>query len=544
MITRITVDVHQPIEYTGKDIVLGNGGFKISGKITDKATTLPLANIRVGCWNDDFEIWADTSTDANGIYLLTNLPPGEEVDICVEPEFYYAYMGIEEFEFEADINNLNFALPAGGTLCGKVLGADTAQPMANVEIEYDNERYNTERNTFTNADGTFCLTQLPPGIAEVKAMPDVDSGYAWNLPWGADLVNLKEGEYHSERIIFLEKGALVHGYIKDADGDAFNDIEYYYTGKKCDGWDYPDVNGFYQIRLPVGTYIIESDDQEEFGSLPATVTITNINNPVNVPDIIFYSEETGGQISGHVNNPGGYAKTGYFSIMAFEAGTILDQNISYTFPLTAETEMENAGPFSLANLPPDANYDIYLAVESETPDERQSLTIRDFALNVALDSNNISLDYNSTGNTIRGSVKNLNGQPVIGATALLFNSAGDFKGCCKNDANGFYAIYNVPDGNYTITAIHSKYANASTVIDVNGADANVPEIVMLFDGGKEGPDLNGNGVIDLFDIAELSNQWLDSGINEADFNQDGIVNFFDWLPITDNWLWKAIWLNE
>jgi hypothetical protein len=216
MITRISVGVYQPVEYTGKDIVLGEGGFKISGKVTDKATTLPLADVRVGLWNEDFEIWTETRTDANGMYLLTNLPPGEMVDISIQPESYYAYMGIEEFELAGDINNFDFALPAGAILCGKVLDTGTAEPLAGVEIEYYSERYNANRNTFTDVDGTFCLTQLPPGIAEVKAMPDVDSGYAWNLPWGSDWICLNEGENRSGRIITLEKGTLVKGYIKDA----------------------------------------------------------------------------------------------------------------------------------------------------------------------------------------------------------------------------------------------------------------------------------------------------------------------------------------
>ena len=264
MITRITVGVYQPGEYTDKDIVLGNGGLKISGKVTDKATTLPLADVRVGYWCEDLERGTDTRTDVNGMYLLTNLPPGR-VNVNVQPESYYAYMGIEDLELEEDINNLDFALPAGAILCGKVLDADTAEPIAGIEIEYDNQRYNAERNTFTDLAGTFCLTQLPPGTGEVKARPDVDSGYSWNLPWASDIVCLDEGENRSGRIIALEKGALVRGYIKDANGNAIigSGIEYRFSGRKCDGWDdTDDVNGSYQIRLPVGIYAIASDEDE------------------------------------------------------------------------------------------------------------------------------------------------------------------------------------------------------------------------------------------------------------------------------------------
>jgi uncharacterized surface anchored protein len=247
MITRISVGVYQPGEYTGKDIVLGNGGLKISGKVTDKATTLPLADVRVGYWCEDFEIGIGTRTDVNGMYLLTNLPPGY-AQIRAEPESYYACIRIE-FELTGDINNLDFALPAGAILSGKVLDADTAEPLAGVEIKYWSERYAVNRNLSTDADGTFCLTQLPPGIAVVKAEPDVDSGYAWNLPGASELVCLGEGENRSERIIALKKGALVRGYIKDVNGNPISGIEYDYSGRGCGGWGNTDVNGFYQIRL-------------------------------------------------------------------------------------------------------------------------------------------------------------------------------------------------------------------------------------------------------------------------------------------------------
>jgi hypothetical protein len=543
MITRIIVDVYQPGEYTDKDIVLSDGGFKISGKITDTTTTLPLANIRVGCWNDDFEIWADTRTDVNGIYGLTNLPSGN-VDVQVQPDSYYAYTGVGDLELYESINNLDFALLEGATLCGKILDAQTAEPLADVMIEYSNERNSAYKNLFTDDDGMFCLTQLPPGIAEVKAEPDVDSGYAWNLPWGSNFVCLNEGENRSGQIIALEKGALVRGYIKDANGNAFSGIEYYYTGKKCDGWGDPDVNGFYQIRLPVGTCYIEPDD-EEFGILPLIVTITDINEDVNVPDIIVYTEETGGLISGDVNNIGDNAKAGNFIVVAFETGTTFDDpNSWYAIQSIAYTEMENAEPFSFNNLPPDANYDIYLCVDNQSPDV-ESLTVRDSVLNVSIGTTNINLEYNSQGSTVSGNVENADGQPILGATVLLPDSLNSFGGFGMTDCNGQYIIYNVPAGTYTATAVHSKYLPISTTVAVvEGADVNAGEIIMPFTGEKEGPDLNGDGNIDMADVAEFAGQWLNTGANEANFNQDNSVDFRDWTLIAENWQDKAIWLNE
>jgi len=519
-------------------------GFTVSGKITDKATTLPLANVRVGCWNNDFEIWTETRTDVNGIYRLTNLPPGT-VDLQIQPESYYAYMGVSQLELEEDINNLDFALPKGATLCGKVIDSKTAEPLASIKIEYSHEKYAAYKNSSTDVDGTFCLTQLPPGIAELKVEPDVDSGYAWNLPWESDWVCLGEGENRLQRIIALEKGALVRGHIKDANGNVVSGIEYYYTGRDCDGWGNVDVNGFYQIRLPVGIYGIALDGSiDEFGALPAIVTITAINNDVNVPDIIAYTEETGGQISGEVNNPGGYAKTGCFLVIAFEAGTPIDDPNAWYIIGPAIAEMKNAGPFSLNKLPPDVNYDIYLLVDNQTPD-LESFAVRDSALNVSIGTTNINLEYNSQGSMVRGSVKNADGKPVLGAEALLADSSNSFRGFGNTDCNGQYIIYNVPAGTYTVTAERSKYLNTSTTVAVvDGISADVNTIIMPFAGEKEGADLNGDGEIDMLDVLEFSNTWLQSGSSEADFNQDSRVNFKDWVRMAENWQSKAIWYSE
>jgi protocatechuate 3,4-dioxygenase beta subunit len=542
-ITRIAVDVNQPGEYIDRDIVFDEGGLILSGRITDKATALPLADVRVGCWRDDLQLWTETRTEPNGIYRFTSQPPGE-VNVQVQPDSYYAYMGIEELQLEADINDLDFALPAGAMLCGKVMDNQTAQPLGGVVMEYSSDSYSVWQNAVTDLDGTFCLTQLPPGIAELKAEPSAAGGYAWNLPWGSNWICLDEGESRSGRLVAVKKGALVSGYMKDAYGNPLANFEYSYEGRDCNGWGNTDINGFYQVRLPVGTYYITVGDNEEFGTLPEIVTVTDVNGNVSVPDIIVYTAADGGHISGQVNNPGNYAMTGNFVIVVFKAGTILnDPKMWYTIQPVVITGMEDAGPFSLDTLPPDANYDVYLCVGNGISDI-DSLAIRDSALNVAVGTTDVVLDYTSQGSAVGGSVKNTDDNPVLGATVILWGSSG-FSGFCQTNCNGEYLIQNVSAGIYTMTATHSKYLFASTLLEVlDGVPADTGDIVMAFSGDKEGPDLNGDGNVDIGDLAEFAAQWLHSGTSEADFNQDNEVNLDDWSPITENWLTKAIWYHE
>jgi len=430
-------------------------------------------------------------------------------------------------------------------LAGKVIDAKTAEPLAGIEVTYSNNSNDVWENTFTRMDGSFILANLAPGIGEIKARPSVNTGYAWSLPWGSNWVCLGEGEHRSNRIIALQKGTLVTGYIKDVNGIPISRAEYDWNGRTCEGWGRADVNGHYQIRLPVGSYVITLDE-ENFCELPAKVTITDINQPVEVNDMIAYSEQTGGQISGVVNNPGGDPIAGDLLVVAFEAGTIIDVNSWYTIEPLRTAELSVAGPFAITALPPDANYDVYLVEEIETLDGIESISGLDSVFNIPVGTTGINLDYNSEWSTVSGKVINTNGQAVLGGTVLLNDPCtAAFAGFGRTDPNGEYVIYNVPAGTYNVAAVHSKYLNASiTVKVVDGVPTDVDTIVMSFSGEKEGANLTGDGIVNMVDYAKFANQWSQSGSLEANFNQDGSVDFIDLTRVAENWLWQAIWYHD
>ncbi len=71
--------------------------------------------------------------------------------------------------------------------------------------------------------------------------------------------------------------------------------------------------------------------------------------------------------------------------------------------------------------------------------------------------------------------------------------------------------------------------------------AHVDTIVMPFSGDKEGADLNGNGIVNMFDFAKFGSEWRQSGSLDADFDQNGEVGASDLARLVENWLWRAIW---
>jgi hypothetical protein len=458
---------------------LDSGSLRVSGKVTDKVFGFALENILVTYWNDYYERWNSTNTDNHGRYMLTGLLPGE-VSIAAEPNYTYASVGKELVLIE-DVNNIDFELPRGASLTTKVIDAETYQALRGVEINYWNNRFKIWRSDFTNFDGKITFTNLPPGITEVAAKPSIDSGYAWNPPRGSNWIYIDEGVNINDHIITLHKGALVRGLVVDSEGNPFGDFECDYRGRLCEGEVETNSFGRYEMRLPVGTYIIASDE-DEYRALPREVTIRDLNSEYNVDDIIAYSEESGDRISGSVNNPLGYQKNGDFIIVTFEAGTVIDPNTWFTIEPVSDTDINEAGPFTISRLPQEVNYDVFLFVASETNDEIMSHTVIDKKTDIPVGRTDVKLDYVSEGGTIKGKVLETTGKPVLKAQVILNKSAtNQLAGFADTDQNGEFIIYNVPAGAYTATAIHSQYLNSSeTVLVTDGEQNDVNDIIMTF----------------------------------------------------------------
>lgn len=544
MINRIFVEVLEPKSYYPPEIILETGALTVSGTVTDDSNGQPLPNIRVDCWHNDLEIWAEVFTDVNGLYILTNLPPGN-IEIGAKPDTYYAYIG-SKFYLDADVYNLDFALPMGAIISGKVVDSNTAEPLSMIEVTYWNGQYAAWQTTFTDIDGGFMLRHLPPGIAEVLAQPDISHGYCWNSPWPNSWVLLNEGESVYNKYIAVQKGALLSGYFEDASGNPLISLNYDFSGKNSGGWEKTGVNGKFEIRLPIGTYGInvDRDKHSDLTSLIGEVTITDVDQSIEMGDIVAYSEATGGYIAGSLSNPGGSSYNGIFFIGVFETEAIVNSDTIYFISPITETVLFESGDFYIDSIPLGSQYDIISGIYT-VQNEIFSLTVRDSVLNVSPGTSGINLNYNSPGSTVTGQLTNPNSVAIIGAYILLTQTDGTFAGVTISDSDGGYTFNNVAAGNYKVTIAHSKYVSEYTTIQVEEGIPKIADtIIAQTMNEKEGADLNGNGVVDLFDLVEFSSEWLQSGSTKSNFNEDFNVNFYDFVRIAESWLWEAMWHNE
>jgi len=427
-----------------------------------------------------------------------------------------------------------------GSISGKVLDSETAQPLLGIEVTYWNEAESFWTSDITGSNGGFLLSGLPAGTAEVKIEPDINTGYA-NTARDSRIVYLSENENISDCIITLRKAALVTGYIKDVGMSAMPCVGYDYDGIMCSGDGVTDTNGMYQIRLPAGEYVI-SLDEDGYGDFQQRFSVADTASPIDVNDIIVYSASDGSTISGIITNPGGYSYDNGFFIIAVETATVIDANSIYLLRATGEDFLTEPGSYTIAGLPADVNYDIYLLIAQPTDGDGEAMVVHDVLYEITPGTTDADLVY-VLGASVAGQVVNENSMPILGAVVVLNDQiTGAFAGFIDVNEQGGYTIENVPDGIYTVSAVHSRYVTTSVTVQVaDNVPAGADTIVMPYAGQKEGPDLNGDGMINMTDFSIFAGQWMQSGSLDANFDQQGKVDFADLIRITENWLWHNIW---
>lgn len=154
----------------------------ISGTVqADTAAPLPAVRIKAylaeGTTN---RLLAQASTDQNGNYLLTGLPPGNYTVLAEAvtnhiSEFFKEAASAEQatalrLTDGEVLSNIDFSLAAGGTITGVINKAETGQPLAAVEVKaFDISTGTLAAMTKSRQDGSFSLERLNSGAYRVGA---------------------------------------------------------------------------------------------------------------------------------------------------------------------------------------------------------------------------------------------------------------------------------------------------------------------------------------------------------------------------------------
>jgi len=257
----------------------------ISGVIRSSATTNPIANIDLDCYDlmgNRVDITALSGAD--GTYRIGPLPPGSYV-LRADPNHTQGYL-LQYYNHKtdgltadtiivasgADTGSINFDLADAGWVQGTVWGPG-AIPLPDIDLDvYD--AATDQRQTLggkTAADGAYIVGPLAPGGYKLRCDPTITQGFAveyWNSKVrlaNADPINVAAAKGTMSINFNLDLGGSLSGTItslltslpiQGIDLDVFGSS----SGIRLDQSAKTDAAGYYELGpLPPGTYILLAD---------------------------------------------------------------------------------------------------------------------------------------------------------------------------------------------------------------------------------------------------------------------------------------------
>ena len=338
---------------TGKDFALDRGAL-ISGRVTSVITGTGIdftlvAAIRVGT---NTTVW--DYTDGGGIYVLNHLPPGQYVLYTSDADFQdglrneiYDDVPCETECLDADVLRLgtrltlsegqslidiDFDLSPGGRLTGKVVDADTGDPVFGITVVLvrgDGATPETAASDFSRNDGSFTVKGLASGTYYLhtrnsvgyidQVYPDLSCGGECSRAFAVlgGPVIIREGALNSGLVIKVKRGGRIHGRITDAvsGNPRSTGVSIYNRERRRVSTGSSGANGNYVTGpgLPDGTYYALASSAgfnlaAVFGNIPCTGDCETLLT-TGTPIVIAAGESTtdknfalerGGRIAGSI----------------------------------------------------------------------------------------------------------------------------------------------------------------------------------------------------------------------------------------------------
>ncbi|MFN8535537.1 MAG: carboxypeptidase regulatory-like domain-containing protein [Dehalococcoidia bacterium] len=482
------VAVTAPNAVPGINAVLDRGGF-VGGRVTGETSgtsalaVIPLAGVAVYVYNATGNTVANGTTNATGHYTATPaLRSGsykvEFLPLSNGPS--RTFIG-EYYNDKADFSMadpvavtspamtpVDAVLTEGGTITGRVTGADSGLGLQGVSVYAYNNTGNNVRSTTTDASGVYTLTGIPLVPVRIQFSPTSApvrryiGEYYNDSPDGTTAVRftLASGETRSGIDAVLAPGGTITGRVTGADsglGLQGVTVQVYRNGSYSIGTT-TNVNGVYTATgLLSGTYAVyfypsSAYLPEYYNDMATLATATPV--PVTAPDTVSGIDAAltrGNQITGRVTA----ADTGltladvfvnvYTSDGAFAAsGTTGVTGVYTTVPGLLPGSYRVA--FNPSSTPPASGYIPEYYNDKATLAASDPVTVAGPGTTTGIDA------VLARGGSISGRVTAVNtGQPVRDVSVNVYDANGTSIASGYTDSNGQYlTVPGVPAGAYRV----------------------------------------------------------------------------------------------
>jgi hypothetical protein len=491
--------------------------YGITGTVTRDSDGQALSDIMVYTSGIDNSSWANTKTDANGKYVLSDMLSGNfKISTWAGgPYISEYYDNITDWDLATPVElvsgqttpNINISLATGGTIQGVVRRDWDAKSVSGLYVYAEGIDVTGSGSGQTSEDGSYAISGLTAGTYRIRAGSHGTcyAGEYYGNTYVADSaapVTVGLGQTISGIDISLAMGGKIEGVVRrDSDGQPISGINVYVQETQlsvyADATTGPD--GTYSIcGLSSGNYIVRAstygtDYVEEYydntdynSATPVGVTVGQTTVNIN------FDLSLGGKIQGIITSDLDAAPVSSISVYVYDytSGNYLG---------SATTEED--GSYTISKLP-GGSYRIEVTTwgtnyegeyYNDQPDWASASEVF-VVLGQTTANINISLEL-KTGNILIPISTNVTGENtnVLGATVSLVETGQTATWV----GDGNYTFYDVPAGNYTLKiekeGFETQYVNAV----VTEGNNNLSSIPLTFETCGQPGDIDGNGLIGL-----------------------------------------------
>ncbi len=366
-------------------------------------------------------------TNSSGLYSFANVPAGEEILVQAQDPANAAYVSGRTTLQPNQANVLDIRLPGNGQITGRLLGnGGTPVPNTYVHAQYvydDINNYNTSRDGYTAADGSFTITSVPSGRpVQLYASISTLFGTASN----SRNLTLQPGEsVNGDLLLALPSGSLLVRLV-DTDGQSAPSGVCYQArvtaSNGSTGWTNSCSSDIVFKNVPAGQASVSAVlNNITFG--PQQVTVTE-GQQLLVPVAASVVKGTVRFAEGPaVANPS-------VSLMPASGGTLFAQGTS------------SQGEYRILGVPL-GNYTLKAEDTASALRTQAAGAMASLATPVRQD---LVLPLSAT---VSGIFRDIAGQPVANADVYVRSNAVDVDRSARTSAAGGYSVAKVAQGHVT-----------------------------------------------------------------------------------------------
>jgi len=435
-----------PNETTSLTIRLDPLTSTVQGTVTNEEG-IPITNAEVNLVNLFSVVFAQTTTDENGLYTFTNVQPNQYTVTVSASDVQSATRSIIVGYNETILENFTLSFNPS-TIVGLITVEGTNAPINNAEISIRDNREKLILTTFTDENGEFSINSLAPGNYRI---------YIEALGFESEMIGVifGPGETSNINVSLSSTPGVISGIVRNESNN--NTL----TG----------VN----VRLIDSSGILvdsqSTDDEGRFSFSnisPGSYTVIAIGEG-------FSSQVLSAQVRS--------GETTFLEFeLLFQAGILTGRVVDTSFSPIANAAirvMLNGVPIAIATTNEEG---IYIIPDLQPNNYIVSVMANEFAGQIAgatieaYDTTTLNFELNNLTGTLNGFVRNSEGEPISGATVVVRDSISSNAIYTRRvtDSNGFYQVENLPSGYFLITVYADEFQEG-----ISGAQINSGETTLL-----------------------------------------------------------------